>query len=171
LLRRKERELCERGIAWRVTGVATRRLGWIADAHGLNVDALPSGTAGLEESHGVRDWLAAARADVLFEATSLSPRDGQPAIDHIRAALDAGAHAITANKGPVVHAYDELRSLAISRRKRFLFESAVMDGTPIFSLFRNSLPALEVHGFRGILNSLGLRRPSSVMTSRAGTQR
>ena len=133
--------------------MATRRLGWIADAHGLNVDALPTGTASLGEPHGVRDWLAGARADVLFEATSLSPRDGQPAIDHIRAALDAGAHAITANKGPVVHAYDELRSLAISKRKRFLFESAVMDGTPIFSLFRNSLPALEVRGFRGILNS------------------
>jgi homoserine dehydrogenase len=28
-----------------------------------------------------------------------------------------------------------------------------MDGVPIFSLFRNSLPAIEVEGFKGILNS------------------
>ena len=40
------------------------------------------------------------------------PTTGQPAIAHIRAALEAGAHAISANKGPVVHAYRELTDLA-----------------------------------------------------------
>ena len=45
------------------------------------------------------------KADVLFETTSLNAATGQPAIDHIRAALESGAHAISANKGPVVHAY------------------------------------------------------------------
>src|ERR1035437_5185178 len=28
-----------------------------------------------------------------------------------------------------------------------------MDGVPIFSLFRETLPAIEVRGFRGVLNS------------------
>src|SRR3989442_3745854 len=28
-----------------------------------------------------------------------------------------------------------------------------MEGAPIFSLFRESLPAVHLHGFRGILNS------------------
>ncbi len=100
----------------------------------------------------VRAWLAAARADVLFEATSLNVKDGQPAVDHIRAALEHGAHAITANKGPVVHAYRELRDLAAARGKRFLFESTVMDGVPIFSLFEQ-LPTIHMQGFHGILNS------------------
>jgi homoserine dehydrogenase len=63
-----------------------------------------------------------------------------------------GAHAVTANKGTVVHAYHELRNLAASKNRRFLFESTVMDGAPIFSLF-DSLPALHLRGFRGILNS------------------
>jgi homoserine dehydrogenase len=89
----------------------------------------------------------------MFEATSLEPHTGQPAIDHIRAALEMGAHAITANKGPIVYAYDELRSLAAAKNRRFLFESTVMDGAPIFSLFRDSLPTVYLHGFRGILNS------------------
>jgi len=100
----------------------------------------------------VRDWLAAARADVLFEATSLNVKDGEPAIDHIRAALEHGAHAITANKGPIVHAYRELRDLAKARGKKFLFESTVMDGVPIFSLFEQ-MPTVRVQGFHGILNS------------------
>src|SRR6202035_543022 len=100
----------------------------------------------------VRNWLARARADVLFEATSLNVKDGQPAVDHIRSALDHGAHAITANKGPIVHAYRELRDLAAARGKRFLFESTVMDGVPIFSFF-DQLPAIHLRGFHGILNS------------------
>ena len=102
--------------------------------------------------HDVKSWLAAARADVLFEATSLNVKDGQPAADHIRAALEHGAHAITANKGPIVHAYRELRDLAAARGKRFLFESTVMDGVPIFSLF-DQLPTIHLNGFHGILNS------------------
>ena len=100
----------------------------------------------------MREWLAAARADVLFEATSLNVKDGQPAVDHIRAALDHGAHAITANKGPIVHAYRELRDLAAARGKKFLFESTVMDGVPIFSLF-DQMPTVHLRGFHGILNS------------------
>jgi homoserine dehydrogenase len=100
----------------------------------------------------VQAWLAAAQADVLFEATSLNVETGQPAVDHIRAALHHGAHAITANKGPIVHAYRELRDLAAARGKRLLFESTVMDGVPIFSLF-DQLPAIHLQGFRGILNS------------------
>lgn len=100
----------------------------------------------------VRDWLKAAAADVLFEATSLNVADGQPAVDHIRAALEHGAHPITANKGPIVHAYRELRDLAAAKGKRFLFESTVMDGVPIFSLF-DQLPAIHLQGFHGILNS------------------
>jgi homoserine dehydrogenase len=100
----------------------------------------------------VNDWLSAAQADILFEATSLNVENGQPAIDHIRAALNHGAHAITANKGPIVHAYRELRDLAASTGKCFLFESTVMDGVPIFSLFIQ-LPALHLQGFHGVLNS------------------
>ena len=159
LLQKKDRELHERGIAWRISGVATRRMNWVADANGLDADALLSGEfpaqprAGVPGPHDVREWLRLAKADVLFEATSLSPRDGQPAINHIRAALEAGAHAITANKGPIVHAYEELNALAVARGRRFLFESTVMDGVPIFALFRDNLPLVHLRGFRGILNS------------------
>jgi homoserine dehydrogenase len=137
------------GIACRITGIASRRLGWIADPEGLDPNALPNPDAKLSN---VRDWLVAACADVLFEATSLTVESGQPAVDHIRAALNHGAHAITANKGPIVHAYRELRDLAAARGKKFLFESTVMDGVPIFSLF-DQLPTIRLQGFHGILNS------------------
>lgn len=145
-------------MTFRITGVASRRLGWVADSEGLDPETCvarpPSAAKGPERAHpgGVRDWLAAARADVLFEATALNVQTGQPAVDHIRAALEYGAHAITANKGPIVHAYRELRDLARARERRFLFESTVMDGVPMFSLF-DQLPAIRLQGFHGILNS------------------
>ena len=116
------------------------------------LEAATNTRAGAPAPHDVRSWLSAARADVLFEATSLNVKDGQPAVDHIRAALEHGAHAITANKGPIVHAYRELRDLAAARGKRLLFESTVMDGVPIFSLF-DQMPAIHLQGFHGILNS------------------
>jgi homoserine dehydrogenase len=140
-----------------VTGIASRRLGWIADPNGLDpkhcgADTLARELRDTTPNADVHSWLSTAQADVLFEATSLNVENGQPAIDHIRAALSHGAHAITANKGAIVHAYRELRDLAASKGKRFLFESTVMDGVPIFSLF-DQLPAIHLHGFHGILNS------------------
>jgi homoserine dehydrogenase len=160
LLVDREPELRERhGISFRITGIATRRLGWLADPNGIDPKAcveralLPARSGRSDRKPGnVRNWLKAARADVLFEATSLNVENGQPAVDHIRAALHHGAHAITANKGAIVHAYRELRDLAAARGKRFLFESTVMDGVPIFSFFEQ-LPAIHLQGFHGILNS------------------
>jgi homoserine dehydrogenase len=166
LLDRAEELRTRHGVAFLITGIATRRLGWIADPNGLDLArigrTLPSAGSGRALSDKrresdinpatVRDWLTAARADVLFEATSLNVETGQPAVDHIRAALNHGAHAITANKGPIVHAYRELRDLAAAGGKRFLFESTVMDGVPIFSFF-DQMPAIHLKGFHGVLNS------------------
>jgi homoserine dehydrogenase len=158
LLRAKEARLRDHyGIDWTLTGVASRRIGWIADPRGLDADAMLGGRFPKRPlwaaPRNVREWLEAADADILFEATSLERLTGQPAIDHIKAALERDAHAISANKGPIVFAYRELRELARSKGRRFLFESTVMDGTPIFSMFPHSLPAVELRGFRGILNS------------------
>ena len=92
-------------------------------------------------------------ADVVLELTALNPLTGQPATDHIRAALTSGKHVVTANKGPLAHAYRELRALAREHGVMLRFESTVMDGTPIFSMAEASLTATVITGFRGLLNS------------------
>src|SRR5258708_22215626 len=98
-------------------------------------------------------WLEPRKADVFFKASSLNVHPGQPAIDHIKTALDLGAHAISVNKGPIVHALSELTSLAREKGKKFLYEATVMDGVPIFSMFPLGLPATQLRGFSGVLNS------------------
>ena len=153
----KETELRRRyDVRWRLTGVATRRAGWVADPEGLNPLAIINGHWPAPPPHpcrDVREWLEKTRADVLFEASSLDAQTGQPAIEHLKAALELGAHAITANKGPIVHAFRELTTLAHDRKKSFSYEATVMDGVPIFSLFPLGLPATVLHGFSGVLNS------------------
>jgi len=155
LLRKKEQALRDgHGIIWRVTGVASRRLGWLVVPEGFTPERVLSADFSEAQRAGdVREWLRLGKADAVFEASSLNATTGQPATDYIRAALAAGALAISANKGPIVHAWRSLTELAVAKNRRFLHESAMMDGVPTFSLFRETLPAIEVRGFRGILNS------------------
>ena len=148
-------ELAERyGIAFHVTAIASRRVGWLANHEGFTIEKLVARdySEGCKVAH-VASWMHAAKPDVVFEASSLNAETGEPAITHIRVALEYGAHAISANKGPVVHAYRALTELARNKGRRFYFESAMMDGAPVFSLFRSALPAIEIRGFRGIINS------------------
>jgi len=160
LVDKREALRAQHGIEWRITGVASRRLGWLANAAGFDPDALlamdpsvPGGGLNATRASDVREWLRQAQASALLEMSSLNRHTGQPAIDYLEAALEFGAHAISANKGPVVYALHELNALATKVGKRFLFESAVMDGTPIFNLFRHTLPVVSLRGFRGLLNS------------------
>jgi homoserine dehydrogenase len=136
------------GIDYRVTGVASRRLGWWADERGLD----PTAPAGAR-CPDLRAWLARSRPDVVFEATPLDPHTGQPALDYLRESLAAGAHAISANKGPVVHGYRELARVAAAAGRHYLFEAAVMDGAPVFSLVRHCLPLAGLRGVRGVFTS------------------
>lgn len=156
LLGEKQAELQARyGITFVLTGIASRRLGWLVNENGFGLEAALADpqTASDQAVDTLDAWLTAARPDVLFENSSMNPHTGQPALDYCRAALGRSIHVITANKGPVVHGYHELRQLAESQGVRFLFEAAVMGGAPIFSLFREALPACNLKRFRGILNS------------------
>jgi len=101
----------------------------------------------------VDEFLDRTQPTVVLELTPLHPESGEPAISHIRSAFSRKIHVITANKGPIAHAYSELRDEANKAGVEFRFESTVMDGTPIFNQFRNNLPGIKVLGFEGVLNS------------------
>lgn len=143
LLRRKRRE-----FPFTVTGIHTRRHGTAVSPAGLPEDPeLGPAASSIEE------FLDAARADTAIELTTLEPSTGEPAISHIRAAFARRMHVVTANKGPVAHAYAALRDEAARAGVGFRFESAVMDGAPVFNLWHHNLPGVKVLGFTGVLNS------------------
>jgi homoserine dehydrogenase len=163
LLLRKQAEIEDRyRVTFSTTAIATGRRGSAIDPDGIDLSralgCMESGVSldtlsAQEPARGAFDFINRCQADVLFENTPVNYASGRPALDHLRAALQHGMHALTANKGPVVHAYRELTDLAASVGRKFYHESTVMDGAPIFSLFRLGLPAAQLHAFRGVLNS------------------
>jgi homoserine dehydrogenase len=163
LLRKRSDIETMNAVSTSVTGIATSRHGTAIDPGGIDltqalelmeqgdsldsISKIPSGN--IDPLAFIRD----CNADVLFESIPVNYQTGQPAVDYIRSALKAGMHIVTANKGPVVHAYQELTALAESMGVKFYFESAVMDGAPVFGLFRETIPAARVLAFQGVLNS------------------
>jgi len=161
LLEKKDDLIDKPGIGFRVVGIGSGTHGLAVDPRGLPLqdvlDAYRAGTS-LDEfsSFPVPDstaFIENCGADALVETTPVDYQTGEPALTYLRQALGMGIHAITANKGPVVHGYRELDNLARRNKVSFLFESAVMDGAPVFSIARSGLPGAQVNSFSGLLNS------------------
>ena len=76
----------------------------------------------------------------------------EPAIDWIRAALQAGKDVVTANKAVLAEHGDELFALAQANGADLMFEASVAGGIPIIRSLRNGLVANEVESLYGILN-------------------
>ncbi|MFY9553217.1 MAG: homoserine dehydrogenase [Blastocatellia bacterium] len=174
------------GLRWKTTAIATGHHGCITSVEGIdllqaascvergsNLAEVP-GTVSIPDPHTLTQI---CNADILFETTPLNVENGEPAITIIRRALARGIHVITANKGPIAFAYSELRSLALERRVKFLFEGTVMDGTPVFNMVERCLPGARVLAFGGVLNSTtnliltGMETGHSVEESLAEAQR
>jgi homoserine dehydrogenase len=161
LLRKRDMLRSNHDITFSFTGISTGRHGCAVNPDGLDIEkALEFVESGTDvsplSSLEVKDSLAViqhSKADVMFENSPVNTQTGQPALDHIRAALGLGMHAITANKGPVVHGYRELTELARSNGKTFRFESTVLGGAPVFSVMREAFPLAELTSFTGIFNA------------------
>lgn len=131
------------GVECRIVATATRR-------HGCEAGGRPCADAFEAIAH-----LAASGADlrVVVETTTLDIARGEPATSHVRAAIAAGCHVITANKGPVAFAYRSLRDAADAVGVAFLFEGSVMDGVPVFNMVRETMPCVRITGFEGVVNT------------------
>ena len=159
----KRLEVEERyGLDLRVVAIATGTHGLAVDAAGLDLtralEIRERGGSLSELSPGaalsdIPSLLNEIEAEVVLESVPVNYETGQPALSYLQAALERGIHAITANKGPVVHGYRALSEIARASGSRFLFEATVMDGAPIFSTWREGLPGARLMSFRGILNS------------------
>jgi homoserine dehydrogenase len=159
-------------FTWQIAGISTRHHGSVVDVAGVDVrraittvesrqsldrlDAAPRERSGIDVIRQLTDALADDAAEgrlIVIETTVLDIDRGEPAVSHVRAALEGQAHVVTANKGPAAFAYHELEALAESVDRVFMFEGAVMDGVPVFNLVRETMPAIAIEGFRGVINT------------------
>ncbi|HSO22082.1 MAG TPA: homoserine dehydrogenase [Chondromyces sp.] len=162
LLLEKKDELRESyGLDWRVTGIADPVKGSAYDPAGIDLArtlaAAAKGRSIAETAEGGCDWdalemIERAEADAVVEVTPTDITTGQPATDHIRAALGRGLHVATTNKGPLALHSRELIELAALNRVRFLYEGTVMAGTPLLNLIRETLAGSGISEMKCILN-------------------
>ncbi|MDR1266436.1 MAG: hypothetical protein LBK42_12990, partial [Propionibacteriaceae bacterium] len=134
----------ELGFRLRVTAITDLRFGSLLADGGVDLAAVlamapdetfagfPGGSMDCSNQAVIRD----AAADIVAEATFTNPADGQPALSHIRWALESGKSVCTTNKGPVAFAGAELKALAAAHGVHFEYEGAVMSGTPVIRLAR-----------------------------------
>lgn len=158
---RRARLAEEFDLTLRTTAIATARHGCVL-AENIDLDEAAAVVergqqlttlAGAVAVADVASVVAGCDADVVFETSPLNPLTGEPATSYIRGALARSLHTVTANKGPLAFAYRELSALAAEKNARFRFEGTVMDGAPVFNLVESCLPAAEILGFAGLLNS------------------
>lgn len=150
------------GCSFPVTAIVTFSRGALLNPEGIDLQQalLDIETTGCFDNSNLdlsringMDAVQLECVDLVIEITTLNIKNGLPAADHVKAALLAGKHVITANKGPVAFHYRNLQDLAEKQKRFFLFEGSVMDCAPVFNLVRETLPGCRVKSFRGILNS------------------
>ena len=148
------------GFGLRVVAITDLRLGSLVQSEGIDLSmALNLGSGGetFAEHGGSADThneavIRTCPADIICEATYTNPEDGEPAVSHVRWALEAGKSVCTTNKGPVALRGAELTSMAEQNGVHFEFEGAVMSGTPVIRLAKKMFAGLKLNGFEGILN-------------------
>lgn len=91
--------------------------------------------------------------DLVVELVGVG-RDGKPklAYEIAKAALEAGKHFVTANKGLIATHGGELHDLAEESGAMLLYEASVGAGIPVISSIQNALSPNRLHGVAGLVN-------------------
>ncbi|MCX8018243.1 MAG: homoserine dehydrogenase [Rhodocyclaceae bacterium] len=89
---------------------------------------------------------------MLFENTPVNHETGQPAVDHLRTALECGMHVVTANKALLAVHGNEIFAAAQKKGVMVGFEAAVAGGIPIIKALREGLTANRIQWLAGIIN-------------------
>ncbi|MBN2118457.1 MAG: homoserine dehydrogenase [Anaerolineales bacterium] len=149
------------GADFKIVAVCDLLKGSVCDPNGLDPATLfeaVTGTGKLETivapHHG---WdalrtIAESGADVVVELSYTDLKTGEPALTHLRAALNAGKHVVTTNKGPIALHYAELKKIAETKGVEIGAEGTVMSGTPSMRLGVELLAAAGITRLQGIIN-------------------
>jgi len=156
-----EPELLVAGAEPRVVAVVDPVVGSVKHEGGLDLGTLlklaDTGESlasypGAKPAADLKEVLEAAGGDVLVELTPTDLHTGEPGLGHVRAALKAGLHVVTTNKGPIALAYDDLRNRAHKAGVQLRFEGTVLSGTPVLNLCEAGLTGAGIRGIRGVVN-------------------
>ncbi|MDI6719510.1 MAG: homoserine dehydrogenase [Methanomicrobiales archaeon] len=147
--------IAQKSLGLTVTGIADSKSGVIDNAGISLAEALErKRTTGRCGSPGISamDVIRMADYDALVEVTPTNAQTGEPALSHIRAALECGRHVVTSNKGPIALAFQDLQSRAARKGVQLRYEATVCGAVPIFHLLEHGLSGNRIIAIHGVLN-------------------
>ncbi len=149
------RAILQKDLGITVTGLADSKSGLI-DPDGIDIEAAlarkqESGSLGDPAVRPI-DVVRGAEYDVLVEVTPTDAVTGEPALTHIRTAIERGKHIVTSNKGPIAVAYADLAAVAEKRGVCLKYEATVCGAIPLIHAIHEGLAGNSVSRLYGIFN-------------------
>ncbi len=99
-----------------------------------------------------QELVRAVSADILVELSLTNLKDGEPGLTTVREALARKMNVVTANKGPLVLAFQELVALARANGVRMFYSATVTGGLPTLNIGTRDLGAVKIDKFEGVVN-------------------
>lgn len=162
ILAERGEALAERfGARFQIVAVSDLLKGSLYDPGGLDAAALLAAVREHNSLESVsapeRGWdalrtIAETEADAIVEMSYTNLETGEPALSHVRAALQAGRHVVTTNKGPTALFFPELLQLAREQGVQIGVEGTVLSGTPAIRMGMEMLAGAGITKVQGILN-------------------
>ncbi|MDN7023370.1 homoserine dehydrogenase [Methanoculleus sp. FWC-SCC1] len=149
------RALAEKDLGIVVTALADSRSGLIRP-EGIDIEAAlarkeETGLCG-ESGVAAPDIAIHADYDCLVEVTPTDAVTGEPALTHIRTAIERGKHVVTSNKGPIALAYAELQDAAARQQVALRYEATVCGAIPLVHAMQEGLAGNTMQRLYGVLN-------------------
>jgi len=92
-------------------------------------------------------------AELLVDGSPVNLKTGQPGLQAIQLALEVGWNVVSANKAPLVLAFNELHARAKKHGGQLAYSAAVCGGLPVINVLRRDLHATNLKGLKGIFNA------------------
>ncbi|MCG3216301.1 MAG: homoserine dehydrogenase [Candidatus Heimdallarchaeota archaeon] len=146
---------------FKVVAISDVMKGSIYNQNGLDLQKLLDlvKTTGKIEDYpeGIKGWdslqtITDTNSNLILEVAWTDLTTGEPALTHVKTALQNKKHVVMTNKGPIALAVRELLSLAKEKNVEMRYEGTVLSGTPALNLGLYNLAGAGITAARGIVN-------------------
>lgn len=140
--------LNSRGGIYNPKGIDCKDLLEFVDANGDLSKYSNGGKVGLK----LEELLEYKDIDILIEITPTNKETGEPAKTYIKSALNKGINVVTANKGPIVVAYKELKNIAKKNNVQLALGCTTGGALPSINGGLFDMAGAEILSIQGIFN-------------------
>jgi len=136
-----------KGSWYKRMGLDLKRLLELVEENG-NLKGYGDGIEGWDSLKTIKE----TNANLILELAWTDLKTGEPAITHVKTALENKKHVVMTNKGPIALAVRELLDLAKANGVEMRYEGTVLSGTPALNLGLYNLAGSGITQAKGIVN-------------------